>query len=190
MNGFANKHLSQLSRGTPHPSPPLLGEGIEPTPPPSWGGSGRGLSICAGPERGDRSRRGERGQSLVEFAFTLPILLLLILGTIDLGLGFRTYIVLTNAAREGARWVSVSPCDTAGALGRISLEAGRVGLSEGAIGSNSYTPSFTPNKTCYAAGETVTVRVSHNFQLMFGTLTGIPAVPFSAQASMMVLYDE
>lgn len=134
-----------------------------------------------------RTQRGERGQSLVEFAITLPILLLLVLGTIDLGLGFRTYIALTNAAREGVRWVSVYPSDSAGARTRVSAEAGRIGVSEGVIGSG-YTLTITPAGP-YSAGQTVTVRVDYEYETLFGGLTGIPAVPFAAQASMMVLYD-
>ncbi len=44
-----------------------------------------------------------RGQSLVEFALVLVPLMLLILGVIQFGLIFNTYVTMTNAAREGAR---------------------------------------------------------------------------------------
>lgn len=44
-----------------------------------------------------------RGQSLVEFALVLMPLLLLILGVIQFGLIFNSYVTMTNAAREGAR---------------------------------------------------------------------------------------
>lgn len=43
------------------------------------------------------------GQSVVELAITLPILLLLILGLVNLGILMQAQIVLTNAAWEGAR---------------------------------------------------------------------------------------
>ncbi len=132
----------------------------------------------------------ERGQSLVEFALTLPILLLLVLGTIDLGMGFRTYIALTNAAREGARWVTVYPGDVAGARARIAAEAGRIGLSDISLGGEGYTATFTPARTRYSAGETVTVRVAFDYELLFGALTGLPTVPFTAEATMVVLYDQ
>jgi len=46
---------------------------------------------------------GARGQSLVEFALVLVPLLLLILGVIQFGLIFNSYVTMTNAAREGAR---------------------------------------------------------------------------------------
>ncbi len=43
------------------------------------------------------------GQAVVELAITLPILLLLILGVINLGLMVEAQIILTQAAWEGAR---------------------------------------------------------------------------------------
>ena len=47
--------------------------------------------------------RERAGQSVVELAITLPILLLLMLGLVNLGLLMHAQIVLTNAAWEGAR---------------------------------------------------------------------------------------
>jgi Flp pilus assembly protein TadG len=44
-----------------------------------------------------------RGQSLVEFALVLVPLLVLVLGIIQFGLIFNSYVTVTNAAREGAR---------------------------------------------------------------------------------------
>ena len=49
----------------------------------------------------------ERGAELVEFAFVLPILLVVIGGIVDFGLLFQRYKVVTNAAREGARLASL-----------------------------------------------------------------------------------
>lgn len=43
------------------------------------------------------------GQSLVEFALIVPILIILILGMIEFGWILNGYIALTSAAREGAR---------------------------------------------------------------------------------------
>jgi Flp pilus assembly protein TadG len=54
----------------------------------------------------------ERAQSLVEFAFILPIFLLLVMATIDFSWGLRAYITITNSAREGARLaVTLDPTD-------------------------------------------------------------------------------
>src|SRR4029450_3398373 len=57
--------------------------------------------------------RSESGAELIEFALTLPLLLLLVLGIIEFGFMFQEYEVVTNAAREGAR-IGVLPAFTAG----------------------------------------------------------------------------
>lgn len=54
-----------------------------------------------------RLKKDEKGQSVVEFAILLPILLLLLMGIIQFGIIFSAQIALTNAAREGARAASV-----------------------------------------------------------------------------------
>lgn len=52
-----------------------------------------------------RSRRAreERGQSLVEFAIALPILLAIVIGIFEFGMAWNQRQVITNSAREGAR---------------------------------------------------------------------------------------
>lgn len=132
----------------------------------------------------------ERGQSLVEFAVILPVLLLLVLGTVDLGMGFKTYIALTNAAREGVRWITIHPSDQAGAKDRIAEEAIRVGLEDGLLVDNGFGVSFSPDQSEYAAGDKVTVNVSYEYEMLFGAITGLSAIPFTASSTMVVLYDE
>lgn len=44
-----------------------------------------------------------RGQSLVEFALVLPILLILLLGLLDFGRAVSAYNSVSNGARSGAR---------------------------------------------------------------------------------------
>ncbi|KPJ50401.1 MAG: hypothetical protein AMJ38_01880 [Dehalococcoidia bacterium DG_22] len=50
-----------------------------------------------------RTGKGERGQSLVEFALVLPIFLLVLFAIVDFGMAFHAWITVTNSAREGAR---------------------------------------------------------------------------------------
>lgn len=59
-----------------------------------------------------RYHQKERGQSLVEFALVLPILLLLMMGILDLGRFLFLYSQTMNGAREGARYGSVSGLNT------------------------------------------------------------------------------
>lgn len=47
--------------------------------------------------------KNNRGQALVEFALILPVLLLLVIGVMEFGLIINQYMVVAEAAREGAR---------------------------------------------------------------------------------------
>ena len=49
------------------------------------------------------SHAGRRGQALAETAILFPLLMLLVLGSADLGRLFFAAVEITNAAREGAR---------------------------------------------------------------------------------------
>lgn len=56
---------------------------------------------------------GSRGQSLVETALVLPILLLLMLGLLDLGRGAYAYVAIGDAARAGTRTAIVNQYEAA-----------------------------------------------------------------------------
>lgn len=58
-----------------------------------------------------RASRSSPGQALVEFAFVLLPILLLIVGIVQFGLLFGASVTLTNAAREGARAGSIHVYD-------------------------------------------------------------------------------
>jgi Flp pilus assembly protein TadG len=53
--------------------------------------------------------RGDRGQSTVEFALTLPFVVLLMLLLVEVASLGHDQVLLTHAAREAARAVAVSP---------------------------------------------------------------------------------
>ena len=61
----------------------------------------------------------ESGQALIEFAVSLPLLLLIVTGILTFGLALNNYVVLTNATDTGARALAISsgqttdPCATA-----------------------------------------------------------------------------
>lgn len=54
----------------------------------------------------------EKGQSLIELAISLPVILLILLGTIDFGLALFSYSILRDAAQEGALYGSFNPGNT------------------------------------------------------------------------------
>lgn len=66
--------------------------------------------------------RSDGGQSTVEFALVLPFVVLLMLGLLQAGLLLRDQLVVSGAAREGAREAAVSAD-----IGRIRRAAERAG---------------------------------------------------------------
>ncbi len=56
--------------------------------------------------------RQKKGQSLVETAIVLPLVLLLLMAIIDFGFLFNHYIIISNASREAARKGSLGGTDT------------------------------------------------------------------------------
>lgn len=128
--------------------------------------------------------RGERAQSLVEFALILPIFLLVVMATVDFGWALRSWISTTNAAREGAR-------------------LGVTGASEGAIKNRVVegapdlltTGNVSVTNPQGDAGEnvTVTVNVNHNyitpvggiFELLTGGILPNP-LPLTTSTTMRI----
>jgi Flp pilus assembly protein TadG len=67
----------------------------------------RRSSRARGTAPGHTRTQRARGQSLVEFSLVLTPLFLLLLGIIQFGFIFNTYVTLTNATREAARSGSI-----------------------------------------------------------------------------------
>jgi Flp pilus assembly protein TadG len=59
------------------------------------------------------TKKKERGQSLVEVAISLPVILLLLVGTLDFGMAMFSYMILRDAAQEGALYGSFNPTNDA-----------------------------------------------------------------------------
>lgn len=72
--------------------------------------------------------RSEHGAELIEMAIVLPLLLLLIMGMIDFGFLFQRYVVLTNAAMEGARVATLPGYSSADAIARVQAYATNGGV--------------------------------------------------------------
>jgi hypothetical protein len=54
------------------------------------------------------SPRDESGVAITEFALVLPLLLIILLGVLDFGTAFSSWIDQTHLANEGARWAVVN----------------------------------------------------------------------------------
>ena len=129
--------------------------------------------------------RNGRGQSLVEFALIAPILLLLIMGTLDLGRVFYVKIALQSAAREGAYFVSyngecsdpLNACyqDT---IKTVQLEANNMGVTV-------VPADINVDPEVSLRGSPVTVTVSQVVDLfIFNFITG--PIQVESNARMLV----
>lgn len=65
-------------------------------------------------------RSRQRGQSLVELALSLMVILMLLMGAVDFGIALFAYVSMRDAAQDGALYgSSVDPTDVAGIKSRV-----------------------------------------------------------------------
>ena len=124
--------------------------------------------------------RSWRGQTLVEYALMLPVMILIVLFLIDAGRGIYYYSVIHNAAREGARYGIISPTDDAGII--AAAQAKVVGLDQ----TNLF---ITPIETKTETEWYITVSVSYDFDLVTPLIDGFfggNPLTLQTQSSMQV----
>jgi len=121
---------------------------------------GPALSRDGDPMQTMHNTKSERGQTMVEFALVLPILLVLMLGIVQFGVAFNNYVTLTDAVRAGARKAAVSrnDSDPAGTCRSAVLAAGS-NLDSTELGSDLQCDSS------WAPGSEVTVHASYPYSI-------------------------
>ena len=132
----------------------------------------------------------QRGAAVVEFALILPILLILLVGTIDASLALYDKAVITNASREGARAgiVARSPSLTDAQIQQIVqnyLQGALVSL-----GSTSALPAVQIQKGIWNGDPTLQVTVRYTFQgVGLGSLFDSLGKPWVLQSSTLMVYE-
>jgi Flp pilus assembly protein TadG len=130
--------------------------------------------------------RVRRGQGLVELALAMPVMLLLLLGTIDIGRAFHDYVQLRNAAREGAGYGAHFPNDTAGITAKATSHGVPASSTVTVVCTNCGTSGGTP-----VGNGTMSVTVQHTFSPVtlgfLETWFGMEPMTLSANAQMRVL---
>jgi Flp pilus assembly protein TadG len=110
-----------------------------------------------------RFARETRGQSLVEIALALPVLLILVLGIADLGRFGYYAIALSHATQDAAAYAARTP----------SVDAASVQESvcaEMRLGAECATAISNVTVTRQSTDTTVRVRVVYQFTLITGTI--------------------
>jgi Flp pilus assembly protein TadG len=143
----------------------------------------------------------EEGQSLIESAFCLPILMMVAMGIFSFGLVFNNYLILTNAVSIGAQQLAISrgqttdPCATA---------AGPVDAASPTLNSKKYVFTFVLNGTTYtgtscSSGSTTTgaagnlvqgssarVTVTYPCSLTIYGVNTVPGCTLTAQTTELI----
>lgn len=126
---------------------------------------------------------GERGQEAVELAIVLPLLVLIVFGVLDLGRAFHAAIVITNAARVGARYGILSPGDPNGIITVTQAEAQGSGIDL------TDTTLSAIEVTCpEGCGSDLPIRVTvtYQFKLILGLVFANPEIQMVRFAEMLV----
>jgi hypothetical protein len=106
----------------------------------------------------------ERGQSLVEVAITMPILLLIVMSILDLGRAYYASITLSDAAAEGAAYAALHPSRTVQIIERVADGSNPLVVIEPETVS-VYAPDTTP-------GRPVTVTIEYDYEILTPLVNG------------------
>jgi Flp pilus assembly protein TadG len=143
----------------------------------------------------------EKGQSLVELAISLPIILLILLGSVDFGMALFSYAILRDAAQEGALYASFNPANEA----EIENRARNILPREEEIGIFSSPVELrdtelvlvdirTTGGTCQGitggAANSIEVRVIYDYPILMpftGTVIGSDTIRLTGSATNVIL---
>ncbi len=92
------------------------------------------------------ARRRAGGQSVVEFALILPLIMLLLFGAVDVGRGVFAYNTLAQAAREGNRVAIVNQTESV-VKTRVIGAAVTLGLSNSSV-DVCYKTAASTQRSC------------------------------------------
>jgi Flp pilus assembly protein TadG len=148
-------------------------------------------------KRLQKPQRSEHGQSMTEFAISLVILLTLLAGVVDLGRMFFAYIIIRDAAQEGAVYGSIAPKDDLAVLANEVEQRVKAAFTDPSDSSNVPIDLTKLNvqtdilgATCATPGSGVRVRVEYSVPVttpFLGTIIGSQDMPMSATVENAIL---
>ena len=119
--------------------------------------------------------RCDRGQSTVEAALTLPVVLIALLMIVQVGVVVRDALVLAHAAREGARAAAVSDGD--------AEIRDAVMRSAGSLDAGAIDITIEPSEGDRRRGNPVTVDLAYTVRLRIPVVSRIVDVDLPLRAS-------
>jgi hypothetical protein len=136
-----------------------------------------------------------RGQSLVELAISLTVILMLLSGAVDFGMAFFSYTALRDAAQEGAIYGSFNPSDVAGIVYHVrKASTNPVNLADTSKVRVDVSWTNGVTKACEGSvsGSTnsVAVNVRYTYPIIMpflGLIIGSQSIPLDATVTDTIL---
>lgn len=135
------------------------------------------MNPFAATRREPQAARRSRGIAVVEFVITAPFMLLLLLGSTELGRAFVQYATLSHSIRDSARFVSENAIS--GTTGVVSLTATVITQAQNlavygnvAGTGNARLPAYQPSHVTVvdAGNSNIRVTASYPYQPMLGPM--------------------
>jgi Flp pilus assembly protein TadG len=144
------------------------------------------------------TKRQDPAQSVVELALAMPMLLIILMGMVDLGRLYFTYLTVVDSARVGARYGTAKPpnCPISQADPKyqnlVSLAQAEAAGSDLDITKLSVTITLPDPNSCDLSnnvipGSQIKVTVRYDFGLITTYTFGGGTIPLSVSNSMVVL---
>lgn len=126
--------------------------------------------------------KSPKGQSLVEMAISLMIILWLLAIAVDSGMAFFSFVAIRDAAQEGALYASI--CQDA-----TKIKSRAASSSTRPVTMTTAMVSVTP-PTSSTAGNPYKVTVTYNYPIstpLASTILGANTIPLSASATSVIM---
>ena len=122
----------------------------------------------------------QKGAAAIEFALILPVLILLLFGTVEFSLLLFNQQILTNASREGARYGIVAGHDSDSIIIEVDKYCAGNLISFG----SAATPTTIVTGAGGTFGNDLTVTVTYNYDFLVLANLGFGPVILTAKTVM------
>ncbi|TYQ12967.1 UNVERIFIED_CONTAM: TadE-like protein [Acetivibrio alkalicellulosi] len=120
----------------------------------------------------------KKGQSIVETAMVLPIIVIILAGIIDFGLLFNNYMIITNASREAARSAAIGDGD-------LDINLLVVNMT-GTLDQSKITTTIYPPDNLRRKGEEVVITIEYQNTLITPVISAIIPNPISLESKTIM----
>jgi Flp pilus assembly protein TadG len=128
----------------------------------------------------------ERGQAIVEFALTIPILLILLLGIVEFGHGLNSYLTVLASSRDAARLGAQGGATEATMLLLVGKETERLPTTLPSSSENCASGAgVCITQPSVGGSNAVKVKVCYDHQMII-SFPGLTSLPMCSQTTMRV----